>query len=407
MRRILAFTKRVGPLAAGLVIGQAVLYVCTPVLSRLYGPEAFGRAQLFLAVMSIVATLATLRFETQIAKADDDDAIRAARIALIAAALISTAAVPCFRLVTGEWVVSLLLAGSILAMAVTLVLTQYAARNEQLNALAVSKAVQGSLQAGVPLGAAGPLRGIGLELGIGVSYAAAATIQVFGLHEARRIFRIKFKLSLRRFFHVRLRTALTLTLSAGANVLVVWNAPVVIESLSGAREVGLAAMAQRMVAVPIGILVAAIAPVVIGWVARKLRLGEDPIGPLKALFFPLSIGGLVIVGVLVAIPDHVWSSILGNEWTGVGRYLAAYAPYIYGLILVGPFGQLIAVFGRSRVQLLWDVSRLGAILLVAFFATIQGWSAIVYLWWANGILCAFYIIYVVILLPEIRPARQG
>ncbi|MDV3354458.1 hypothetical protein [Dietzia sp. IN118] len=306
---------------------------------------------------------------------------------------------------TGEWVISLLLAGSILAMASTLVLTQYAARYEQLNGLAISKAVQGSSQAGISLGVDGQFRAIGLELGIAASYVAAVSIQVLGLRAARRIFRSNTKLYLYRYFRLQMRNAFTLTLSAGANVLVVWNAPLVIERISGAHEVGLAAIAQRIVAVPIGILVAAVAPVVIGWVGRKVRAGEDPIGLLRALLVPLSVGGLVAVCALILTPDRVWTAALGSQWSGVGDYLAAYAPYIFGLILVGPFGQLIAVFGRSNVQLIWDGSRLGAIGLTVFVANMQEWSALAYLWYTNGILCAFYAIYIFIMLREIRACR--
>ncbi|WOJ96933.1 oligosaccharide flippase family protein [Congregibacter brevis] len=67
-----SFARGVSVLAGGAVTAQALTVLASPVLSRLYTPDHFGLLAVFTAVLTIIAALATLRYELAIPLADDD-----------------------------------------------------------------------------------------------------------------------------------------------------------------------------------------------------------------------------------------------------------------------------------------------------------------------------------------------
>jgi len=59
-------------LVAGTGVAQAVPIVFAPILTRLYGPQDFGVAALYLSLASILGVLATFRYEAAILQPKDD-----------------------------------------------------------------------------------------------------------------------------------------------------------------------------------------------------------------------------------------------------------------------------------------------------------------------------------------------
>ena len=81
-----AFMRHVTTLAAGTAIGQILTVLVSPVLTRLYGPEAFGIFGVFSAVAGIAAIISTLQFDMAAVLPDDEkDAISLIVLAFILA----------------------------------------------------------------------------------------------------------------------------------------------------------------------------------------------------------------------------------------------------------------------------------------------------------------------------------
>ena len=68
-------------LVIGTTIGQAILIVCTPILTRIYTPAEFGVFALYLAITSITSVIATGRYEFAIMLPKKD--IEAANIVVL------------------------------------------------------------------------------------------------------------------------------------------------------------------------------------------------------------------------------------------------------------------------------------------------------------------------------------
>lgn len=78
------FVRNVVVVGSGIAAAQAISLVFLPFLTRLYGPEAFGTAGAFAAVVTIIAPLATLGYANAIVMPDSDDAASAvARLSVL------------------------------------------------------------------------------------------------------------------------------------------------------------------------------------------------------------------------------------------------------------------------------------------------------------------------------------
>jgi teichuronic acid exporter len=66
------FLKNVSILAFGSILGQAILLGVSPLLTRLYEPEQFGNLATFTAVLTILATFSTGKYEFAVLLPDQD-----------------------------------------------------------------------------------------------------------------------------------------------------------------------------------------------------------------------------------------------------------------------------------------------------------------------------------------------
>ncbi len=95
------FVRNVIVVAAGTAGAQVVHLAFAPVITRLYGPEAFGVLGAFTAILAMTAPLAALSFPTAIVlPKQDTDAVGLVRLSLVIAlitSLLTLLALICFR----------------------------------------------------------------------------------------------------------------------------------------------------------------------------------------------------------------------------------------------------------------------------------------------------------------------
>jgi len=92
MRRLTAspLIRNVMAVASGTVAGQAVVFAFSPLITRIYSPEAFGLQGVFLSLISILSPAVGLRYPMAIVVAETDtDARHLARLSMLSAFVFS------------------------------------------------------------------------------------------------------------------------------------------------------------------------------------------------------------------------------------------------------------------------------------------------------------------------------
>lgn len=78
------FVRNVAMVGGGIAAAQAIALIFMPLLTRQYGPEAFGVAAAFAAIVNIITPLATMGYANAIVMPDsDDDAAAVARLSIL------------------------------------------------------------------------------------------------------------------------------------------------------------------------------------------------------------------------------------------------------------------------------------------------------------------------------------
>jgi O-antigen/teichoic acid export membrane protein len=107
------FARSVAIVASGTAGAQAITIAFAPIITRLYGPEAFGLLGTFIAILAIAAPIAALTYPIAIVLPKDDrDAMRLVRLSILLSfgmALLASV----FLLVGGEWLTTTLGAESV------------------------------------------------------------------------------------------------------------------------------------------------------------------------------------------------------------------------------------------------------------------------------------------------------
>lgn len=159
-----SFISDVLTLSIGTIITQIILIISAPVITRLYGPEAFGISAVFASIIGIIGVVACLRYELSIILPESD--IEAAN--LFGACVIITFSISCLtipiiffynediaRLLNAPqlgfylWFVPL----SIFCYGIFLALNNWNSRLKNFKGVAISRLTNSVSTAGIQLGA--------------------------------------------------------------------------------------------------------------------------------------------------------------------------------------------------------------------------------------------------------------
>lgn len=391
-------------IAVALCMGQAAVYGVTPIISRVYTPEEVGVAGQFLAAFSILGALSTFRWEMQLAACDELMAPRITKraVASIAGVTVLSAV---GAIVIADVVTGLLFATCVASVGTITLSTQWAARRNSMNGIAMAKFVQGLAQAGTQVGsgAAGVTR-LGLQIGLATGYGLSALVQVLAvrpLDKAKRHARAQWTFPRTLW----LKTA-ALTLAAAINLCTVWAQLIIVSGAYDEASVGHFSLAQRLSIAPAGLAVAALAPPLIAKVGGALRSGEDPWQPIRNLLILMAPMTTVSTIGLASFPESWIVAALGPEWGNVKTMILAISPLILGLIVVGPVSQILAILGRAKTQILWDATRAIAVFGTGYVATKLGLTATAAVFTTSLTLLAWYVFYVALVRHSINKPHK-
>lgn len=377
-------------IALGLIIGQGLVFASMPGLTRLYSQEEVGRSGVFLALIAIVGTLATLRVETLLPKASEHDLVPLLKLAALLATFIGLCgAVVYGGFVASSWLEGILFGFGCVAMAACLLGLQTASRLENLNGVAASKVSQGAGQVAVQIGSGSSgLTALGMQSGIVAGYAANAFVQWRAI--GRRVRSLPTSnAGLKRGLW---RTLLLLTLAASLNLVAIWIIPIFINASFGAGETGQFTIAQRLVAVPAGLVVTTFAPVLVARVGARVRAGESPSAEIRSSVRRLGMVGVLVVAVAVCVPTGAYEFAFGPEWTPARSYVAALAPAAGAQVTFGALSLVLIVQGRTKTQFMWDLARTSSLVVTLAISAEMLGDPLAIVWCSSGVLILFYLL---------------
>ena len=374
--------KNLAVLLSGTVLAQLVNILASPILSRVYEPDAFGIFGLYSAVGMVLSLPATLRYDLAIVLPDeDDDGVKLVHLAFVCLVLVSLAlavALAMGRVASGiaglhvseHWSWLWFVPGIVFARGVYVIATSWSMRKESFRDITTSRISQPvtTVTAQIAGGLAG-LGSLGLVGGQLAGQVVASAVLV--------------RMVLRRFAGMLLRRydrSQILHIAKEYSQFPLYSAPQSFVSLVSqylpifvfARFfdtvfVGYYTLMDRVVQLPLTIVGQAVREAFLPQIVNAHRRGEA-YQELKRMVFLLALVGGVPAAIIVPLAPALFSFVFGEEWRIAGVYAQVVAPYVVTAFVIPPATSAMNALQQQRWFAQYEFGKA----IVSIVATVVG-----------------------------------
>jgi O-antigen/teichoic acid export membrane protein len=378
-------------LMSGTTAAQAIGILATPVLTRLYAPEAFGLVAVFGAVASLLGVIACLRYELAIPLPADDTDAAALLAAAIAFALIVATATALLLAGFGDSLLTLLNAPELIPLRGLLplfvALTGIALACNYWN---TRRRFFGRISLATLAGSAGMTAGkLGFGLTGRVTGGSLVLATVFGqllttlllAGQTARSAAAPLRaggLSLHRITAQIVRYRKFPLIDAGGALLnnASWQIPpLLFAAYFSPVVVGFYALAFRFIQLPMSLIGTALGQVFYPRIAAARSKGE-PLGPLVLSFGQRLVAlGLLPAALFGACGPDLFTIAFGARWTEAGGYAQLLSPWVFFWFVASPLSLVFNALERQGLLFGYHVlifaTRLAAIVIGARYENVR------------------------------------
>jgi len=369
------FKRNFARVATANIAAQLLLFICTPILSRIYSPSSFGIVAFFLAAVQICNAFYTLKIDWLLPNAADDKQAEKyfhAGIVIIGCAALFTILAIFFReywlgwwpgmssLGDLIWLVPIAASGAGLHS----LFQAWFVRKNDLTIPSKVKITQAFSNIAVSLAVGvvtvGP-HGLVLGMLFGTFAGLVTMVKSTGslLAQFVRCKRSTFIMTIQQIH----RQAIIATSVSLLNTLSTVSPVIALSTIYNDALIGVFSLMLRFIATPLGIISTALSQSFWSRAAELARMSHY--GALNKLYWKvtryLACASLVIVVVCLSGPYYV-QKVFGPDWQGAGTVLSSLTPMLLGTLIFSATNHLI-VLGKQGLQIFADLTR---IILICF-----------------------------------------
>ncbi len=366
------FSIDVLTLVTGTTVSLIITLLASPIITRLYGPAAFGLVALFTSITGILGVIACLRYELAIVlPKSDEEAANIFGLCMLLVVLVSIATIPGIILLQqpivqflkapqlGQffWLIppTLLISGTFLA------LNYWNTRTKQFKRLSIARISSSFSTTGTQLGAGF----LGYTTGGVLIYAnilgQLVSTCVLGLQIMREhlsFFKqnitwkgmVEASKKYSNFPRYDVWSALINTIS--------WQVPVLLlSSFFSTTIVGYYSLGMMMVTIPMSLIGGAIAQVFFQRAAIAQHEGSLSIIFEDAYSFLIKISLFPLL-LLTFIGQDLFILIFGPSWGEAGYYIQILSVWAVFLFISSPLSAILSVAGKQKTGLILSTINL-------------------------------------------------
>jgi O-antigen/teichoic acid export membrane protein len=358
------FSRNVLTLMTGTTIAQAIPIAISPILTRIYSPEDFGMLALFLALFSILSTIATGRYELAIMSPESDDEAKDIVFLSILVAIfvffITTILIWLF-----DVEIAILLGNSeiknwlyfipftVLSFGVYQSIDYWLNRQKKYRGMSENKLIQVGSVSILQL-IIGVFSKSGLILG-SISGWAASMFVVFNRSKIKYSdFRLKeSKKALLKYKDYPLFQAPSSVLNSIAE-----QSPVIFISRAFLEStVGFFSLVLKTLNAPVALISKSIGQVYFQKISEHANSSPHLLlSDIYSVAFKLSILSVLLFSPIVFFGPELFSIIFGSEWIEAGLYAQILVYSIAIKFVVSPLSTIFLAIDRIKVASMWQLA---------------------------------------------------
>ena len=370
-----AFVGDVLTLVGGTTIAQVVAGLASPVVTRLFGPEAFGTYAVFLSLAGIFGVIACMRYEFAIMlPRSDEEGGHVLWLCLLMVGAISLCTIPIVVILPNQisglfnipplaqylW----LLPAFIFATGLFQALNFWNSRTRHFGRLSIAQVTRTFAITGTQIGTgvAGAVSGGGLILAALAGQFASSLILGLQIWRDDRLLLMRglkftgIRGSLWRYRNFPLIDTWSALLSTIASELPVLLLAVYFSNV----VVGNYSLGMMILHFPIALIGAAVSQVFFSNAAAAAHEGQEALARVvESTVVRLAAIGLAPFLILFLIGQEAFMLIFGARWGEAGVYVQILTPWIFAVFFTTPISTLYSVLERQRDSLVLNLAVLG------------------------------------------------
>ena len=373
-----SFLKNTFAILNGTIAAQAILFLSLPMLSRVYGPAAFGTLQSLLAVLTVLLIASSLRYEIAILTADEVQVCGVVRLCLRLCLLTSgltAIGVAVVLLAAPSWLGQLgaviyLLPVSLLLAGMGQVLNYIGLRTQAFGVIGQAKVAQSLVYVVSALGL-GSLWPSAFTLNAADAFGKGVLVAATNRGQVRELLRRRdgadnqcscVAAHFRSLPLVSMPSAIINTLGSSFTTFMML-------AIFDAGQAGNYAMVERAIGAPTAIIATAASQAFMSALSNRGDTRTDDRALFRQILRANALLGLAPFVLLIAAAPALVPWALGPQWEQAGRFAQILAPMLYISFLATPFNMTLLLRARQSWQLAWDTARLlvmGAMWLLVY-----------------------------------------
>lgn len=403
------FSRNVLTLMTGTTIAQAVTIAISPVLTRIFTPEEFGLFALYMSIVTIIAVIATGRYELAVMlPKKDEDAASLVLLSLIIAASISCATLLPILFFSEQianflgsaeielWLY--LTPASIFLVGAYNSLSYWTNRKKQYNLMSQYKVAQSASMATTQVLFGFTKKGTG---GLIIGWFAGQLVALLFLARSvwvkdkevfKKIKRIKTIGLARRYKHFPIINSWSAFLNTASR-----QVPIILLTVFFSTAVtGFFSLAQRILQIPMSLLGQAIGRVYFEK-ASRLKNDENEIKRITLeIHKKLLLIGFFPVAIILLLGDHLFALVFGEPWRVAGEYAQFLSVWIFFVFVSSPLSHLMTIYEKHIESVVFNIllftSRI-AVLIISYWLALSPELTIAIYGVAGAVIWLFFIFY--------------
>ena len=347
----------------GTTIAQAIPIAISPILTRIYTPEDFGIFALYMSIASMIAVVATGRYELAIMlPKKDEDAVSIVALSIIISFFVSFIALLIVSIFNTE-IASLLgnpeISNWLYFIPITVLLTgiyqsfnYWSNRKKQYKRLAVSRVVQSGTTASIRLGMGfGGFGSSGLILGgvLGQTIATSVLGRMIWKEDRYRLKKVK-----RLKIFALIKRYKKLPIFNLPNALIdgfrLSGIMILIAKFFTTATLGQFSLAWKMVQTPMSLIGSSLAQVFFQKISSSKKSDLNSI--VKKFILKASMLSLPIFLIIYFFAVDIFIVVFGENWKLAGEVASIMSPWLFLNFLTTPMANIFIVLNRQEIVLM-------------------------------------------------------
>jgi lipopolysaccharide exporter len=385
-----SFSRDVITLVKGTTISLIITVFASPVITRLYGPEAFGLAALFISITSVIGVVACLRYDAAIVLPKSDvEAANVLGLCMLVVIGVSIVSIPVVFVLQQPLVLFLkapqlgpfllLIPPTLLVSGSFLALSSWNTRLKDFNSLSVARVASSFATTGTQLGA-GFLGYASGSVLIGANILgqviSAFTLGLTIMRTSWSFFRQNITLAGTR--EVFKKYINFLKYDAGSELIntLSWQIPIfLLAFFFSTTVVGYFSLGMMVITYPMILIGGAVSQVFFQKAAMAKHEGSlsEIFEDIYAMLVRLSLFPLLL---LTFIGRDLFMVLFGSSWGEAGYYIQILSVWGVFLFISSPISSILSIAGKQKIALILSSINLATRFLSLYIGGVLG-SAVI------------------------------